>query len=75
METITDFVKRKLDESRHKWPGVAAGSGVPISTIRKISQGVIGNPGVNHVEALAKHFGYYDGLERAAVAEPDKAAA
>lgn len=59
METISSFVARKLGESRGTWPEVAAASGVPVSTIRKIAQGVTDNPGVNHIEALARHFGYY----------------
>lgn len=69
MEKITDFVKRRLQETKQTWPAVADASKVPVSTIRKIYQGAIANPGVNHIEALAKHFGYYDEQDAAAKAE------
>jgi predicted transcriptional regulator len=55
-EPIFDVVKRRLAESRGRWPDVAEGSGVPISTIRKIAQGQIGDPSVSKVQAIYDHF-------------------
>lgn len=55
-EPIFDFVKRRLDETRGRWPDVAVGSGVPISTVRKIAQGQIADPAVTKVQAIADYF-------------------
>jgi len=55
-EPIFDFVKRNLQATRGRWPDVAEGSGVPISTVRKIAQGQIQDPAVSKVQALADYF-------------------
>jgi len=55
-EPIFDFVKRNLVLTKGRWPDVSEGSGVPISTLRKIAQGQIPDPGVNKVQALADYF-------------------
>lgn len=57
------FVKRRLSETRGRWPDVARGSGVPISTVRKIAQGQIADPAVSKVEALADYFERLDQFE------------
>ncbi|MBN3004496.1 helix-turn-helix transcriptional regulator [Chromobacterium alkanivorans] len=49
-------VLQYLDSSRGRWPEVADGSGVPVSTIRKIAQRKSLDPGVRTVEALAAYF-------------------
>ncbi|MFC4518589.1 hypothetical protein [Cupriavidus pinatubonensis] len=51
-----DYVLRRLHETRGRWPDAAAGSGVPISTIRKIAQRQIADPAVSKVQALADYF-------------------
>lgn len=62
-EKLSAFVKRRLNESRGRWPDVARGSGVPISTVRKIAQGQIADPAVSKVEALAEYFERFDAFE------------
>jgi transcriptional regulator with XRE-family HTH domain len=62
-EKLSAFVKRRLNESRGRWPDVARGSGVPISTVRKIAQGQIADPAVSKVEALAEYFERLDEFE------------
>lgn len=56
VEPIFDFVKRNLAATRGRWPDVAEGSGVAISTLRKIAQGQIEDPAVSKVQALADYF-------------------
>lgn len=55
-----DYVLRRLNETRGRWPDAAAGSGVPISTIRKIAQRQIADPAVSKVQALADYFNRLD---------------
>lgn len=62
-EKMSAFVKRRLNESRGRWPDVARGSGVPISTVRKIANGQIGDPAVSKVEALDDYFKKLDAFE------------
>ncbi|MET3631623.1 hypothetical protein [Burkholderia sp. 572] len=56
-------MKRRLAETRGRWPDVAKGSGVSISTIRKIGQGQIKDPAVSKIEALADYFARLDQFE------------
>lgn len=56
VEPIFDYVKRNLAATRGRWPEVAEGSGVAISTLRKIAQGQIEDPAVSKVQALADYF-------------------
>ncbi|WKZ84194.1 hypothetical protein N5B55_10390 [Ralstonia pickettii] len=62
-EKMSAYVRRRLNESRGRWPDVARGSGVPISTVRKIAQGQIADPAVSKVEALADYFEKLDAFE------------
>lgn len=55
-EPIFDFVMRSLAATRGRWPDVAEGAGVAISTLRKIAQGQIEDPAVSKVQALADYF-------------------
>lgn len=57
------YVMRRLNETRGRWPDAAKGSGVPISTIRKIGQGQTDNPGAMHIDALAAYFERLDEFE------------
>lgn len=53
---MLEDVLKQLTASKRTWPKIAAASGVPISTLRKIAQGHTKNPGIKHVEALARYF-------------------
>lgn len=55
-EPFFDYVKRKLESTKGRWPDVAQGSGVPISTLRKIAQGRTTEPSVSKVQALYDYF-------------------
>lgn len=63
-ESIFAYVKRRLSEERGNFRVIAVATGVPYSTLVKIHQGVIENPGVMHIQTLADHF------RAAAQAEP-----
>lgn len=54
--TILRQVKSHLAANRGRWPEVASGSGVPVSTVRKIAQGVSKDPGVLTVQRLLDYF-------------------
>lgn len=53
---ILDQVKSLLAASRGRWPEVAEASGVPVSTVRKIAQGVSKDPGILTVQRLLDYF-------------------
>lgn len=55
-ETLHERVLRKLEESKGRWAEVAKGSGVSKRTIEKIARREIHDPGVSHIEALARFF-------------------
>lgn len=55
-EPMFEYVKRNLAATRGRWPDVSKGSGVPISTLRKIAQGQIEDPAVSKVQALSDYF-------------------
>lgn len=65
IEPLFSFVKRNLAATRGRWPDVAEGSGVPISTLRKIAQGQIDDPGVTKIQAIADYFYRQPGEGRA----------
>lgn len=54
--SIIDQVKSQLAANRGRWPEVASGAGVPVSTVRKIAQGVSKDPGVLTVQRLLDYF-------------------
>lgn len=56
MSTLIDSIRSNLRASRGKWPEIALRSGVPYSTIAKISQQVTANPRVDSVQRLADYF-------------------
>ncbi len=55
-DSIFEFVLKGLQSTKGAWPVVAEGSGVPLRTLEKIARGEIANPGVLHVERLARYF-------------------
>lgn len=59
-QTLYAFVMRHLRAKRLTQRQVAAGSGVPFSTIAKIAQGLITNPRINTLQALADFFERFD---------------
>lgn len=55
-ESIYAYVLRELQASKGRWSDVADGSGVSKRTIEKIARREIADPGVSHIERLAKYF-------------------
>ena len=56
IEPMFTYVKRCLEETKGRWPDVATGADVSISTLRKIAQGQILDPSVSKVQKLADYF-------------------
>lgn len=54
--SLHQFVLDRLEASKGKWPSVAEESGVPLRTLEKIARKEIENPGILHVERLARYF-------------------
>lgn len=54
--SIYAYVMTKLQDYKYRWPAVAEGSGVSRRTIEKIARGEIADPGVSHIEKLARYF-------------------
>lgn len=50
--TLLPAVIQLLEKRRGKWPEICAATGVNYSTLQKIVQGQVTNPGVNTVERL-----------------------
>jgi transcriptional regulator with XRE-family HTH domain len=55
-ESLFEYVLNELEASKGKWSAVAEGSGVSYRTLEKIARGEIKDPGISHVEKLAKYF-------------------
>lgn len=55
-QSLHEFVLEQLKRSKGKWPAVAEGSGVSKRTIEKIADETIADPGVSHIEKLARYF-------------------
>jgi hypothetical protein len=55
-DSIYDFVIGRLEAEQASWKVVAAGAGVPYSTVYKIGKRIVKDPGVSHIEKLAKFF-------------------
>lgn len=58
---LYDFVMARLRERRVPQRRIAAESGVPFSTLSKISQGVIKDPSVHHIQRLYDYFSRVEG--------------
>jgi transcriptional regulator with XRE-family HTH domain len=52
MQSSVEALRSKLAERKGSWPALAEASGVPISTLRKVAQGVIKNPGIETFDRL-----------------------
>lgn len=55
-ESIYQFVLRGLEGSKGQWSAVAEATGVSKRTLEKIARREIKDPGVSHVEKLARYF-------------------
>jgi transcriptional regulator with XRE-family HTH domain len=55
-DSIYQFVLTALHNAKGSWPTVARCSGVSLRTIEKIARREIKNPGVSHIERLARYF-------------------
>lgn len=55
-ESLYDFVMTQLQSHKGHWPEVAKGSGVAISTVKKIARREVQDPGVSYIEKLANYF-------------------
>lgn len=55
-DSIHEFVIARLQASKGKWPSIAEASTVPYATLRKIATREVPNPGVVHIEKLARYF-------------------
>lgn len=55
-QPIYDYVKQQLEAAKYRWPTVAAGAGVSLSTLKKIARNEIKDPGVSHVQKLHDYF-------------------
>ena len=49
-------VLASLNEAKGSWREISDASGVPYSTLCKIAQGSIENPGVAHIQSLFDYF-------------------
>lgn len=56
MDGIFDYVMARLKDSGRTYAQIAAGSGVKKRTVAKIARGEIKDPGVSHIEAMARYF-------------------
>jgi hypothetical protein len=55
-ESIYQYVLDKLQDTKGSWPVVAKGAGMSRRTIEKIARQEVKDPGVSHIEKLARYF-------------------
>lgn len=55
-ESLLEYVIGEIEKRKGQWPAVAEASGVDYKTMVKIVRREVANPGVLHIEKLAKHF-------------------
>lgn len=55
-QSMHQFVLDSLEKAKGTWPAIAEATGVSKRTIEKIASGAIEDPGVSHIEALARYF-------------------
>lgn len=55
-ESMYQFVLDQLEQVKGSWPDVARETGMSLSTLKKIVYKDVENPGVIHIEKLAKYF-------------------
>lgn len=56
MNDMKTFVLDKLKENKGQLGTIAETVGIPYPTLLKIGQGVIKNPGIDHMQALYNYF-------------------
>lgn len=56
MENIKTFVLEKLKENSGQLRKIADDLSIPYPTLLKINQGVIRNPGIDHMQTLYNFF-------------------
>lgn len=56
IESIYQYVLDELEAHKGTWPTIAEESGVNIATLKKIVYRTVENPGILHIEKLAKYF-------------------
>lgn len=61
-ESTTEYLRRRLNEVKGRWPLISRESGVPYGTIEKIAQGHTTNPQVKTTDALRGWFGALDAM-------------
>ena len=49
-------VLNELDRRRGRWKEICDATGISYSTLQKIAQGQVANPGVNTIEMLHSHL-------------------
>lgn len=64
-ESMYEFVLAQLEERKGTWADVAEATGIPLRSIEKIARQEWKNPGVNHIDSLAAHFGFFQKVVRA----------
>lgn len=55
-QSLHEFVVAKLQEAKGTWPSIADEADMSLRTIQKIANGEIEDPGVSHIEKLARYF-------------------
>lgn len=55
-ESLHEYVLSQLQQAKGKWPRIAEETGVSNRTIQKIASREIKDPGVSHIEKLARYF-------------------
>jgi hypothetical protein len=55
-ETSMQFVLAHLEATKYRWPKVAAATGVPVKTIRRMAAGETKSPRISTLEILVKYF-------------------
>jgi hypothetical protein len=55
-DSIYDYVMEQLEASKGNWPSIAEEAGVSPRTLEKIARREIIDPGVSHIEKLARYF-------------------
>lgn len=55
-QSMYEFVMSNLQTAKGTWPAIAEATGVSKRTIEKIASEEIADPGVSHIEKLARYF-------------------
>lgn len=56
-KSMYEWVMARLAATKGEWVPIAEEAGVSIRTLRKIASREIKDPGVSHVERLARYYG------------------